>query len=225
MKIVIDNYKFDFNLGCRILKLKYANCPFEQLSDIWNEIKPITFAEISGIKNLEERRVAFNSFGIDRLISEVNPTLISKETLNKTTTWVTEQGKLETVNYEDTYELFSVESETLSAGLNSWNRVPACHFVRCKDTSTDRQYLIWVDVASVYRTNNPKSWFSNENSTVSALEAIAWTIQTDVPKGEISEIVRQGDCIMILPTGEYTPLSTPRHLTVEEYKTLLVAES
>jgi hypothetical protein len=46
-----------------------------------------------------------------------------------------------------------------------------------------------------------------------------------VPQGKIAKIIRQGDCILIKPKGKYEPLSTPRHLTEKEYKTLLVAES
>jgi hypothetical protein len=57
------------------------------------------------------------------------------------------------------------------------------------------------------------------------IQAIAWTITTNVPKGHIEDIIRQGDCILIKPKGKYEPLVTARHLTEEEYKTLISAES
>ena len=55
--------------------------------------------------------------------------------------------------------------------------------------------------------------------------AIAWTITTNVPQGNIEDIIRQGDCILIAPKGDYVPLGSARHLTEEEYKTLISAES
>jgi hypothetical protein len=55
--------------------------------------------------------------------------------------------------------------------------------------------------------------------------AIAWTITTNVPQGNIEDIIRQGDCILIKPQGKYEPLNRARHLTEVEYKTLISAES
>ncbi len=55
--------------------------------------------------------------------------------------------------------------------------------------------------------------------------AIAWTITTNIPKGNIKEIYRQGDCILFRPKGKYEPLNTPRHLTEKEYSKLMVSES
>ena len=95
MKIVINNTKFDFNIGCRILKLKHEECPFEQLEDIWNDIIPYTFKEIATeITNMEQRRVAIDCLGLNRLRDEINPTLISEQNINKKTTWVNEHGQL-----------------------------------------------------------------------------------------------------------------------------------
>jgi hypothetical protein len=98
------------------------------------------------------------------------------------------------------------------------------YFVKCKDTSTDRNYFIWIEPQSVYRTNTEKIW-EYELSKINAIQCIAWTIQTNVPQGKIEKIIRQGDCVLIKPKGKYEPLNTPRHLTENEYKTLLVAES
>jgi hypothetical protein len=99
-------------------------------------------------------------------------------------------------------------------------------YVKCKDTSTDREYLIWIEPQSVFRTNR-ESWYQRGEShkELNAIECVAWTITTNVPKGNIEKILRQGDCIMIKPQGNYEPLGTPRHLTQVEYETLIVAES
>jgi hypothetical protein len=98
------------------------------------------------------------------------------------------------------------------------------YYVKCKDTSTDREYLIWVDADGVNTTNGGSRWDSS-NTGLNAINAIAWTIQVDVQKGEIDKIIRQGDCILVKPKADATILDTPRHLTGEEYLTLLVAES
>lgn len=225
MQIVVENHKFDYDMGCRMLKLKYGNqCPFPELEEFWADIKPLTFMEIAKLPNLEERRVGINCLGIERLVAEVNPKLIDKKTLTKTTEWY-EGDKLVKHTFEDTYELFEVDGAIFSEGLESWRKIESSHYLRFKDTSTNREYLIWVDLRSVYATNHEdKSWdFSPKK--VNAIQAIAWTIQTNIPKGNIEKIIRQGDCIPIKPKGEYEPLINPRHLTETEYKTLLVAES
>jgi hypothetical protein len=226
MKIVIDNTTFPYDLGCRLLKLKHESCPFPQLADIWNDVVPLTFKEIAQLENLEQRRVGVLCLGLERLINEVKPKLINKETLKKSTMWVNEKGELVENNFDDTYELYEVSGDYFNKGLkNSWQQMPNSHFVKCKDTSTNREYLIWVNANEVWRTNRTDNDYSFEIKKVNATQAIAWTIQTNVPQGKIAKIIRQGDCILIKPKGKYEPLSTPRHLTEKEYKTLLVAES
>jgi len=224
-EIVIDNQKFDFNTGVRILKLKHKECPFEQLSDFWDEIVPLTFKDIAQLVNLEQRRIGINHLGLERLIESVKPTLVDTKTIKKTTTWVDTNGKLVEHTYDDTYELYSVSKEYFNEGLTGWNKMRAdVYYVKCKDTSTDREYLIWVDADGVNTTNGGSRWDSS-NTGLNAINAIAWTIQVDVQKGEIDKIIRQGDCILVKPKADATILNTPRHLTGEEYLTLLVAES
>jgi hypothetical protein len=223
MKIVVNNTEFDFDIGCRILKLKYDRCPMEQLEDFWDKIEPLTFKEIAKISNLEERRVAIFCLGLEKLTKEVNPTLISRETISKTTQWVDKNGETIEHTFEDTYELFEVDGSYFSEGLDSWRKMANSHYVRCKDTSTDREYLLWVDIGSVKTTNGFN--YYDKGFDVNSIMAIAWTIQTNIPVGNIEKIVRQGDCILIKPKGKYEPLSRVRHLTEKEYRTLLVSES
>lgn len=98
------------------------------------------------------------------------------------------------------------------------------YYVQCKDTSTERNYLIWIDPQSVYYTNNDNGLY-RDISTINAIQCIAWTIETNIPKGYIIKIIRQGDCVLIKCKGDYIPLNTPRHLTEKEYREFLVAES
>lgn len=227
MKIVINNVAFDYNIGCRLLKSKYKNEPFGNLDDIWEDIVPITFKEIATqIKNVEQRRVAIGCIGIDEISREVNPTLVKSETLKKETTWVTPEGEVVNHKFEDTYELWKVEGKVLLEGTDrSWG-IDDVYFIKCKDTSTNREYMLWVDADGVARTNNTKQWYSsNDKHHITPIQAIAWTFQTNVAIGDIDRIVRQGDCIMIKRKSGSTPVSLPRHLTEKEYRELLVAES
>ena len=230
-KIVIENITFDLELGKRLLKLKYNTCPFSELENEWDNIQPISFAEIAELDNLEERRVGVLCLGIERLAEQVNPTLLHKAVVKKTNTVVNEKGELETYDFKDVYELFEVNGEVFNKNQkNSWNRMRDCHFVKCKDTSTNREYMIWVDIASVFLTNSEaKSYYDEERdkNKVNAVQAIAWTIQTNIAKGDIKKIVRQGDCVLIKPKNkkDLITLSHPRHLTEKEYLSLMVAES
>ena len=225
-KIVIDNVEFDFDNGCRLLKLKNGDeCPFPQLEDFWDDIEPLTFKEIARFENLEMRRIGINHLGLERLIESVKPTLVDTKTIKKTTSWVNEKGELETFDFDDTYELYKVSKDYFNEGLDDWSGMRNdVYYVRCKDTSTDREYLIWVDIANVLRTNGKSSWSWNDED-LCAIESIAWTIQVDVKEGDIESILRQGDCILVKPKEGAEILNQARHLKKDEYLNLLVAES
>lgn len=225
MEIIINNTKFQYDIGCRILKLKYDECPMSELKDIWDSIEPLSFKEIAKLSNLEQRRIGILCLGLDRLVKEINPTLVSKKTIKKTTTWIDGDGKLITKKFNDTYELYMVDGDYLNEGLESWRKAENSYYLKLKDTSTEREYLMWVDAKSVYRTNKGVNDFDFAITKINAIQCIAWTIQTNVPKGSIEKIVRQGDCVMIKPTKGYLPLDNPRHLTETEYRKLIVAES
>ena len=229
MKIIIENVRFPYNEGCRLLKLKNGDeCPFDELSDIWNDIVPLTFKDIAQFENLEQRRIGILCLGLDKLISEVKPTLVNKKTLSKQTTWVDEGGDLITKKFKDTYELYKVDSKYFNEGMTDWRKLDDVYFVKCKDTSTDREYMIWVDVNSVYNTNytNFDDRWNFDIKKVNAIQCIAWTIQTNIAEGNIEKIIRQGDCVLIKPKNMRSKgLVNVRHLTEKEYKELLVAES
>ena len=233
MKIIINNVSFDYNTGCRLLKLKYDECPDTiDLQDIWEDIVPMTFKEIATtLKNIEQRRVAIQCLGLEKLTAEVEPVLINTKSIKKTTDWVNQEGEIVTKKFTDTYELYKVKGEMINQGIegNKWEKLNDVHYVKCKDTSTDRDYLIWIDAQSVYSLNNNRKWLSNDEdygAQINAIQAIAWTIQTNVSTENIEKIVRQGDCIMIkkkFPTDSIG--DKLRHLTEVEYLSLLVAES
>jgi hypothetical protein len=225
-KIIIDNVEFDFDNGCRLLKLKNGDdCPFPQLEDFWGDVEPLTFKEIAQFENLEKRRIGINHLGLERLIESVKPTLVDTKTLKKTTSWVNENGEFVTFDFDDTYELYKVSKDYFNEGLNDWGGMrDDIYYVKCKDTSTDREYLIWVDITNVLRTNGKPTW-NYKDEDLCAIESIAWTIQVDVKEGDIESILRQGDCILVKPKEGAEILNQARHLKKEEYLNLLVAES
>jgi hypothetical protein len=225
-KIIIDNVEFDFDNGCRLLKLKNGDdCPFPQLEDFWSDVEPLTFKEIAQFENLEKRRIGINHLGLERLIESVKPTLVDTKTLKKTTSWVNENGEFVTFDFDDTYELYKVSKDYFNEGLNDWGSMrDDVYYVKCKDTSTDREYLIWVDITNVLRTNGKPTW-NYKDEDLCAIESIAWTIQVDVKEGDIESILRQGDCILVKPKEGAEILNQARHLKKEEYLNLLVAES
>jgi len=239
MKIVIDNVEFEYNLGCRVLKLKYENSPFSDLEDIWNDIVPMTFQDIAiEFTNIEQRRVAINHLGLDRLKDEINPTLLSSETLKKETMWVNSNGELVVRHYTDIYELYKVDGTKWATGVSGrgGNMVNDVFYVKCKDTSTDREYFIWVDEIGVYLTNNTHdtngrrtdrfslSRQGDVGHKINPIQSIAWTIQTDIEEGGIDYLIRQGDCILIKTKPKYKK-GEVRHLTEKEYRELLRFES
>lgn len=217
MKIIIDNREFEKEIGLKLLKLKYKECPFDEIKDIWNDIPEITFEEIGQLQNLEQRRIAFFYFGSERLISSVNPELIDRKEINKQTEWITKEGKREIHDYLSVYELYKIDPNYFKT-----NRITPAdnfYFLKVKDTSTDREYIIWIDKFSVVRTN------TIVNDEISVLDAVAWTIRTVVPEGKIEKIVRQGEVLMFKIKENTQLLKTPRHLSAKEFVELLKAES
>ena len=226
MKIVIDNVEFEYNLGCRVLKLKYENSPFSDLEDIWNDIVPMTFQDIAiEFTNIEQRRVAINHLGLDKLKDEINPTLLSSETLEKETMWVNSDGELVVRHYTDIYELYKVDGTKWATGVSGrgGNMVNDVFYVKCKDTSTDREYFIWVDDIGVYLTNNTHDTYGRK------LDRFSFSRQGGVgdkinPIQCIAYLIRQGDCILIKTKPKYNK-GEVRHLTEKEYRELLRFES
>jgi hypothetical protein len=226
MKIVINNTQFDYDLGCRLLKSKYKDQPFGNLGDIWNDIQPITFKEIATqIVNIEQRRVAIGCLGLEQITKEVEPTLIDSETISKETTWVTQEGELVNHKFEDTYSLYKIDGSKWADGINDQYGKTDVHFIKFKDTSTDREYMLWVDASNVVKSNTKAGLYNwTMGSNITPIQAIAWSFQTRVIEGGIEKIVRQGDCIMIKKKPNAID-DVVRHLTEQEYRTLLELES
>jgi hypothetical protein len=233
MKIIIQNQTFSYDTGCALLKMKYGDTPFPGLEDIWDDIQPMTFKDIlsrGDIQNVEQRRVAINCLGTEKFLQEVKSEIISSEFINKTTIWVNSKGESETKEFVDRYELHMISQHNWSIDGEGED----LYFVKCKDTSTDREYMLWIDPRSVCQTNN--IWLGGfydavKDKKITAIDCIAWTIQVPVSVDKIEKIIRQGDCVLVKAKGRHKPNRDAdgdllwRSLTGKEYIQYLSAES
>lgn len=228
-QIVIDNQKFEYELGCRILKMKHKDVPIKGLEDVWEGLEPLTFEEIArNIPNIEQRRIAILYLGMEAIREQINPILVDRETIVKHTQWLNADGLTEFHSFEDTYELYKVSKEVWSANAEqTWRgrNIEDAYFVKMKDTSTEREYFIWVDADGVRRTNRDYSRLDSFEREIGAIESVAWSFTTDVSEENIDAIIRQGDCILVKMKNVKHRFFRERHLTANEYRTLLVAES
>lgn len=231
MQIIIENAAFDINMGIRVAKAKAKSgpCPefLKNYIDMWDSVLTPTFADIAALENLESRRVAFKYFDMEELAARAGATPVRSETIKKSTQWVTETGELETVEFDDTYELWRIPRENLLRSDAPVSRGMDFFFVRMKDTSTDRKYMIWVDIKAVIQESSTKRYDDLDKALdeVSPIAAIAWTMRTTIPLGCIDSIVRQGDCILVKPNEDFKHERPERPLTEHEYRTLVRYES
>jgi len=65
----------------------------------------------------------------------------------------------------------------------------------------------------------------NWNSKIGAKTSHCRTIQTEVVKDNIKQIIRQGDCVFVEPRDTTLQLGSLRSITKEEYIHLLKLES
>jgi len=236
-EIMMENSRFSYPIGMKIFTRKYpdfetfAKSTFlpkgggipEKVKADWDLYKEqeLTVTEALSLTNLESRRVCFKYIGIENIFKQLKPEKVDAQTIHKNTR-VTKEGTL--AEFDDTYELYQVKSERLAGDKESerMRRISDFYILRCNCTSTGREYMIYIPDL----WNNPVGMLRNlrVGPKPDAIEAVAWTIQVDVPEGQIEEVVRAGDCIMVRPVENYTKCER-RHLTKKEYLERLTMES
>jgi hypothetical protein len=151
----------------------------EECRELWYDenVRPWTAKEIFSLQNQEQKYLLLSLIGADEIEKEMEPTLVDRKVLSKsqprfdikskgshklTKRFKKDELIEDNITYEDIYELYKFDKSK----LNTNNDV---YFVKCKDTSTDRVYYIYVDG----RDNRCNS---------DAISAIAWTMRD--PDGE-----------------------------------------
>jgi hypothetical protein len=234
----IVNGRDGYNLSdaLRLWKTKYETdfrdfvrdvTPHESLFDfrdfvesMWDEIIPVTVEEALSQGNSEDRRNYFDAIGVEKLFKQLNPELKDRQVINKKRTrWDNNNDPFE-YEFEDVYELYEIPGEKLF-GQDRWGRnANPVYAVRCWCTTTNREYWIYVPLEAAIG----QRWISiNETPTYDAIRAIAWTIRIDVDMPE--RIYRQGDIIIVKKGPETTDNQPQRHLTKDQYLSLMYSET
>lgn len=191
-----------------------------ECEESFNKIKDKKLKDYINISNIEDRRILLSEYlatesGKQEILNV--STLLSEETLDKKTWWYDKTAEKE-VTYKDTYTLYLVDLNKLFGGNNVGESAYG-YLLVFKDTSTTRHYMLWVDMRDILITNHDEKVVTNYDAIfkinqyseeglkqrlltflkkhVGAVDAIAWTITTAVPKDKIRGIIRQGDCILV----------------------------
>jgi len=182
----------------------------EHVQPIWEDIKPLTTTEAFAERNIEQRRLIFSCIGIEAMFKQMEPELVDRQEIDfKNKRW-DKDDKPYFENIKDVYELYKIKGDKLFPEDTDWRRQNSdTYAVRCWCTTTGREYWIYVPL-----------WEGQKNDAISA---IAWTMQITISHPEY--IVRQGDIIIAKASENSTEYSRPRHLTKEEYLTLLQSQT
>ena len=195
----------------------------EFVTDNWESINPINVQQAFMQDNIEKRRAFFDAIGIARLIKELDPVLLDKQTITKKRFgWDDDNKEVETI-FEDTYELYQVSKDILYKGITDRWFIgnDDTYVVRCWCTTTNREYWIFTqNLTNIYHIN-PKT-NNYEKHPHDAIASIAWTIRINVKNPE--RIYRQGD-IIVVKHGPDSTETRPYHLDKEQYLQLMYSET
>lgn len=192
---------------------------FDVVREVWDETPAITVTQAFGTKNIEHRRLIFNVIGPENLMATLKPELLDTKTIVRENLVYNNDGDCATEVLTDTYELYKIDEDRLFADTTETRRFSRqnnnCYAVKCKDSSTDREY--WIYVTDEAAKNND------------ALEAIAWTYQLHTPV-YTNSIYRQGEVIIAkhdgVPNEKTRSIwSTMYHMDKEDYLTKIKAQS
>ena len=187
--------------------------------EVWDTIKKVDIKKAFEEQNQEKKRIYFHCIKPENIFKNTKSKLLSTETLTK--------KKQNGTEYTDVYRLYSCDGEQF--GLN--NKV---YYVNCFCPSTDREYFIFIEDRFCEKTDYmSKGFVRSYNKDITAIDAIACTLRTNVIEEAVECYYRQGDVLItkIKPEWEnkdYLIQSTVRpfrHLTKQEYLTKLLIET
>ena len=166
----------------------------EEIERIFNSVEPITAKEAltKYNENAEKRMIALRWIGAEGLMKDLEAELVDSQTIIKKQEKTIFLGdghpdpdnpkhkdpslyRKEPVEYEDTYELYRIAGGQLD--IRDQEYIYIC---KMKDTSTDREYFLFVD--------------SNvEGATEDAISAIASTLRTVDENGNLGNPLSKED--------------------------------
>lgn len=188
------------------------------VSEIWETINPVTVEEALRKMNAERRRVMFDCIGVSQLFSALQPELLDKQTVSKVRgRWRKDNSPWEH-RFTDTYELYRIDGNKLFSDPDTLLSMQGVFAVRCRCTTTDREYWIYVP----YEAAMGRAAWSTQRENPDAIRAIAWTIRINITNPK--RIFRQGD-IIVAEESENSRETEPYHLTKEQYLDLLFSET
>lgn len=142
-------------------KFKHFVISVEELKRVWESTEPMGAKRALRYNNMERRMVALRYIGAQGLINELGGYMIDRQTVRKKQKKVIYKGKdqrdkirdrnpdnYETIDveYEDTYTLYRIEVDKIVTRPRFLNFEQQYIYVcSMKDTSTERQYYIFVD--------------------------------------------------------------------------------
>ena len=196
------------------------------VEEMWDSIVPITIQEAFSERNAERRRVYFDCIGVEKIFKNLNPKSLDKQVIKKKRHRWDEKNDPWVHEFEDEYELFSIDPKELYAtsDLSDWQKQrQATKYVavRCKCTSTQREYWIYVPEEEAI-CNGARVWDDDKKKRYDAIKAIAWTIRIDITDPE--KVFRQGD-IIVAKESPTSKVVTPYHLNKDQYLQLMYSET
>jgi len=195
------------------------------VKDMWDDINPITVQEAFEQKNAEMRRIFFDCIGVIELFKAANPKLLDKQVLKKHRKRWDDKNDIYDYEFEDVYELYSVDPNELYKGTETdnsrWRARSKYIAVRCWCTTTNREYWIYVPETAALQ-DGYREWDEDDKKKYDAIKAIAWTIRLDIDKPE--RIYRQGD-IIIAKEGPNSKKVNQYHLSKDQYLSLMYSET
>jgi len=195
---------------------------FEAIQEAWNTAPAITLQKAFTTPNLEHRRIIFNALGVEKLMAELEPELVDKQTIERINLEYDNYGNEHSKILTDTYELYKIDGKKLLKDMPvderprfAARRDEDVFAVKCKDASTDREYWIYVTTEAAKERD--------------AISAIAWTYQM---KNYLhtEAIYRQGEVIIAKHDETQEPIKPARwaqfyHLSKEDYMNKIKAQS
>ncbi len=128
----------------------------------YHTVPPLTTAEALCLKNAEQRMIALQCFSVDELVTNLQAQLLDSQTITKTQVRWDAHLRPYTHTYDDTYELYKIDADTLGLERQSWYE-PAIYFVKCQCASSERMYYLYVSEQIAKQQD--------------AIAAIAWTMR------------------------------------------------